>query len=107
MGITAVEGKEQLSHLRRAARVDANQAEIVAHMRGLGASVYLIGMPVDLLVGINCKTALVEVKDPKSRYGKKGLNENQQLFKDTWMGGTVCQVTDIEGASTLIKVMQA
>tara|TARA_R110000868_G_scaffold241481_1_gene496018 strand:+ start:319 stop:609 length:291 start_codon:yes stop_codon:yes gene_type:complete len=96
-----------MSHLRRAARVDANQAEIVAHMREMGACVYLIGMPVDLLVGINCKTALVEVKDPKSRYGKKGLNPNQQSFKDSWLGGTVCQVNDVQGATTLIKVMQA
>jgi hypothetical protein len=96
-----------MSHLRRAARVDANQSEIVAHLRGLGASVYLIGMPVDCLVGINSKTALVEIKDPKSRYGKKGLNENQQSFKDSWKGGTVCQINDVEGATTLIRVMQA
>jgi hypothetical protein len=93
--------------MRRAARVDANQAEIVGFMRAQGASVYLIQLPVDLLVGINGKTALVEIKDPKSSYGKKGMNENQKSFGSTWQGGTLCLIDSIEAADRLLKVMKA
>lgn len=37
--------------MRRAARVDANQEQIVSALRGAGAYVWIIGLPVDLLVG--------------------------------------------------------
>ncbi len=36
--------------MRRAARVDANQAEIVEALRRIGARVYLIQWPCDALV---------------------------------------------------------
>ena len=48
--------------MRRAARVDANQAEIVAALRQAGASVWIIGIPVDLLVGFRGMTIAVEIK---------------------------------------------
>jgi len=58
--------------MRHAARVDSNQTEIVAAFRAIGASVFVLKLPVDLLVGYAGKTVLVEVKDPTSAYGKKG-----------------------------------
>ena len=90
---------------RYAARQDGNQAEIVDYLRAAGATVYIIKMPVDLLVGKHGKTALVEVKSLKTRYGKKGPNENQKSFMDTWRGGTVATVNDIEGARVLLAAM--
>lgn len=96
-----------MSATRYAARVDGNQADIVKALRSLGASVYVLKLPVDLLVGINGKTALVEVKDPNSAYGRRGLNPNQQAFSATWCGGTVALVDSIEAARRLIGVMQA
>ena len=48
--------------MRHAARVDANQAEIVAVLRAAGAYVWIIGLPVDLLCGYAGKTTLIEVK---------------------------------------------
>jgi hypothetical protein len=53
--------------VRRAAKVDANQREVVAALRGAGASVQLLhavgeGCP-DLLVGYKGLTMLLEVKD--------------------------------------------
>jgi hypothetical protein len=91
--------------MRHAARVDATQAAIVAALRAQGASVYLIKLPVDLLVGFGGKTALVEVKNPNSRYGRAGLNANQASWLASWQGGTVAQVDSVEAAERLLQVM--
>ena len=91
--------------MRHAARVDGNQAEIVAALRALGASVFVLKLPVDLLVGYAGKTALVEVKDPTSAYGKKGLNQKQSAFLMGWQGGTVALIDSVEAAQNLIRVM--
>ncbi len=48
--------------MRHAARVDANQEQIVSALRAAGAFVWIIGLPVDLLVGYKNHTFLVEVK---------------------------------------------
>ena len=54
--------------MRYAKRVDANQDQIVSALRAAGAYVWIIGLPVDLLVGYKNHTFLVEVKDgPKKR----------------------------------------
>lgn len=71
--------------MRRAARVDANQAEIVAALRQVGASVYIMadvgqGVP-DLLVGRAGCTYLLEVKAPRGR-----LNEREQEWHAAWRG---------------------
>ena len=52
-------------------KVDANQAEIVAELRGRGALVVILGQPVDLLVGYRGGWCLVEVKSsPKAKIQK-------------------------------------
>jgi Holliday junction resolvase len=53
--------------MRRAARVDRNQSEIVTALRSLGCSVQPLhtigsGCP-DLLIGIDGQNLLIEVKD--------------------------------------------
>jgi len=48
--------------MRYAARVDANQEQIVSALRAAGAYVWIIGIPVDLLVGYRGHTFLVEIK---------------------------------------------
>ena len=48
--------------MRHAARVDANQQAIVAALRAEGAYVWIIGLPVDLLVGYKNWTFLMEIK---------------------------------------------
>ena len=91
--------------MRHAARVDGNQAAIVAALRNKGASVYLIKLPVDLLVGFGGKTALVEVKNPASRYGRAGANPNQASWLASWQGGTAAIVDSVEAAERLLAVM--
>jgi hypothetical protein len=69
--------------MRYAARVDANQQEIVKALRDAGAFVWIIGLPVDLLVGFGGQTFLVEVKDGS----KKRLTKLQEDFFASWCGG--------------------
>jgi hypothetical protein len=86
--------------IRRAARVDANQSEIVSALRAAGAYVWIIGLPVDLLVGYNNHTFLVEVKDGP----KKRLTALQQDFFNNWSGSTLARIDGPEAALRMIGV---
>jgi len=71
--------------MRRAARTDANQSKIVDALRKVGASVHITsslggGFP-DLVVGLNGKTTLLEVKTSTGT-----LTEPEQKFFDEWRG---------------------
>lgn len=55
--------------MRRAARRDTNEGPIVEALRAAGASVTIIGEPVDLIVGYLGTTTLMEVKKPKGPRG--------------------------------------
>jgi hypothetical protein len=90
---------------RRAARVDANQTQVISALEKAGASVIVIGRPVDLLVGLRGVTLLVEVKNPDSRYGKKGPNDNQRDFMKDWRGGPVSCVDGPEAALRALGVL--
>ena len=70
-----------MQEMRRAARTDATQAEIVKALRKVGASVYVVGLPLDLLVCIRGETLLVEVKEEGGR-----LTQAQEEFLATWPG---------------------
>lgn len=93
--------------MRHAARVDANQAEIVAALRKAGASVWIIGLPVDLLVGFRGQSLLMEVKTITGKREPKP-SKHTQLQKDfmlDWRGGAVSTVTDVEGALRALGVL--
>ena len=87
--------------MRYAARVDANQDQIVSALRAAGAYVWIIGLPVDLLVGYKGKTILVEVKSGS----KKRLTKLQADFFENWHGGTLLRVNDAEGALRALKMI--
>jgi hypothetical protein len=80
--------------MRHAARVDANQAAIVSALRAAGASVYIIGLPVDLLVGHRGKTMLIEVK----RDRKAKFTAFQREFMAGWDGVPVARVDGVDDA---------
>lgn len=70
----------------RAARVDANQPDIVKALRSIGARVKPThqvgdGFP-DLVIGYRDRTVLMEVKMPG-----EGLNPEQAKFFAEWTGG--------------------
>ena len=82
--------------MRRAAKVDRNQSEIVAALRGIGATVQPLhtvgkGCP-DLLVGFRGRNWLIEVKDWKLPPSEKRLTEDQQEWHAGWKG-QVAKVT--------------
>jgi len=79
---------------------DLNHNEMVQAFLKLGCpsidlSALGAGVP-DLVVWCRTKYNLVEVKNPKSRYGKKGLNKNQTQWSDEWRGGPVYVVSTLE-----------
>lgn len=88
--------------IRRAARVDANQAQIVSALRNAGAYVWIIGLPVDLLVGYKGHTFLVEVKDGP----KKRLTALQEDFFANWTGSTLARVDGPEAALRMIGTLK-
>jgi hypothetical protein len=87
--------------MRRAARVDANQAQIVSALRAAGAYVWIIGLPVDLLVGYKRHTFLVEIKDGP----KKRLTALQEDFFKNWSGSTLARIDGPEAALRMIGVV--
>ena len=88
--------------IRRAARVDANQAQIVSALRAAGAYVWIIGLPVDLLVGYNGHSFLVEVKNGP----RKRLTALQQDFFNNWSGSTLARIDGPEAALRMIGVVK-
>jgi hypothetical protein len=86
--------------MRHAARVDANQEAIVSALRAEGAYVWIIGLPVDLLVGYKNHTFLVEIKTNS----KKRLTKLQADFFQSWTGGTLARIDCPESARRMLKV---
>ena len=86
--------------MRYAARVDANQEQIVSALRGAGAYVWIIGLPVDLLVGYKNHTFLVEIKTDS----KKRLTKLQADFFENWSGSTLARIDSPEAALRMIGV---
>lgn len=76
--------------MRRAARTDANQPEIVAALRAAGASVtpcHAVGQGYpDLTVGYRGKTYLIEVKDPSKPTADQRLTPAQEVWHGAWRG---------------------
>lgn len=67
--------------MRRAARTDNNQHELVEALKKVGAKCYYIKEPVDLVVGFRGRSILLEVKRPG-----KTMTEAQKAFCTTWPG---------------------
>ena len=88
--------------MRHAARVDANQEAIVSALRAAGAYVWVIGLPVDLLVGYKGHTFCVEVKSGPS----KRLTKLQADFFENWSGSTLCRVDGPEAALRMIGMIK-
>ena len=76
--------------MRRAARADANQAEIVAGLRKAGRTVQPLhtvgkGCP-DLLVGRGGTNYLLEVKDGAKSPSRQRLTPDEAAWHDAWAG---------------------
>jgi Holliday junction resolvase len=94
--------------MRRAAKVDENQAEIVAALRQVGCFVEPLhavggGVP-DLLVGRNGETFLIEVKDGNKPPSARKKTDAQVIWHDAWRGKPVAVVCNIREALDAIGV---
>lgn len=93
---------------RHAARIDANQNEIVQALRTLGATVQILaevgkGCP-DLLVGFRGKNHLLEIKDGRKPPSARKLTRDQVQWHFKWRG-SVNVVKDIDEALYAIGCM--
>lgn len=93
--------------MRRAAKVDANQADIVNALRMAGCTVQLLhavgkGCP-DLLAGKGGVNFLLEVKDGSKPPSKRKLTDDQVEFRAHWRGQVVT-VTNVDEALAAVGV---
>lgn len=93
--------------MRRAAKIDGNQTQIVDALRKVGASVQSLaavgrGVP-DLLVGHKGKTILMEIKDGRKPAYQRQITEQQAQWHQTWRGGPVIVVNDIGAALSALR----
>ena len=92
--------------MRRAAKVDANQAEIVQALRQIGAVVQSLaavgnGCP-DLLVGYRNRLFLLELKDGNKPPSAQALTPHQVEWHRVWQGRVVV-VNSVESAIAAIN----
>lgn len=74
---------------RRAAKVDANQKEIVRSFRGLGWYVLIISQLkncCDIIVSKNNVTIAIEIKDGSKPKSQQKLSEGELKFMEEWKG---------------------
>lgn len=94
--------------MRRAAKIDRNQPEIVAALRAIGADVFSLaavgnGIP-DLLVGYQGTTVLIEVKDGAKPKSARQLTDDQIEWHAAWRGGRCVVVHDVTEALAAVGV---
>jgi hypothetical protein len=83
------------------ARVDDNQAVIVAALRQVGATVQILsavgrGCP-DLLIGFRSLNTLLEVKDAAKSASRRTLTPDERAWHEQWRG-QVTTVTTVDEA---------
>ena len=93
--------------MRRAARVDGNQPEVVAKLREKGCVVshlHTIGMGVpDILVGYGGRNYLFEIKDPTRPLSQRRLTQDEQRWHIAWNEkGSVHTIESAEQGMTII-----
>ena len=91
--------------MRRIARTDSNQKEIVKALRGAGASVQHLhtlgkGCP-DILVGFNGKNFLMEIKDGTKPHTKRSLTQLEREWHQHWQG----QVTVLQSVVDALAIL--
>lgn len=94
--------------MRRAAKTDENQGEIVAALRLVGCSVLPLhavgkGCPDLLVTDVNKSTFLMEVKDGAKSPSRRQLTPDQVEFHASWRGRIVV-VTSVREALEAVGI---
>ena len=100
-------GYLERERMRRAARIDDNQNEIVKALRNVGASVAITsqmgkGFP-DIVVGYRGLNFLFEIKDGNKVPSKRKLTDDEVQFFGNWHG----QVDIVESIDDALKIIGA
>lgn len=95
--------------MRRAAKVDDNQRDIVQALRQIGATVQPLsavgdGVP-DLLVGYRALNILIEVKDGAKPKSKQNLTMEQETWHARWLGQVVI-INNTEDAINYVRRLE-
>ena len=93
--------------MRRAAKVDLNQAQIVLALRKVGAKVEMLhqlghGVP-DILVGFRNQLMLMEIKDGSLPPSGRKLTPDEQEWHDAWSGFPVYVISSVPEALEKLK----
>lgn len=90
----------------RAAKIDANQSEIVQGLRKLGASVAITSMVgdgfVDIICGFRGVNYMLEIKDGNKPPSQRKLTDAQVKFHAEWRG-KIYVVNSLDDAINIIK----
>lgn len=86
----------------KSTKSDANQKPIVECFRKMGASVWALDRPVDLIVGYAGKMGLVEVKN---REGKDKISPDQKKFFEEWKGPLVPIAYGPDDCETILRAI--
>ena len=94
--------------MRRAAKLDANQTQVVSALEAAGVSVLGLaalgkGKP-DILACKGGKAILMEIKNPKTARGRMGANPAQEKFIQAWRG---CPAVVVDGPEAALKAIGA
>lgn len=107
----ATEEAKKLRSPYRGGNKDRNHNALVKVFEDLGCSVietYTMGggFP-DLVLGFVGLTFLVEIKNPETSYGRRGLTESQRKMADSWRGGPVTVISTETEAIEFVQRMRA
>ena len=93
--------------MRRAARRDASEDQIVSAMRACGAYVTKINDAgrFDLLCWYRGKTLLLEVKDGRKPPSAQQLTPAEEKFHREWPGDNLHIVNSVQAALDLLKAV--
>ncbi len=96
--------------MRRNARIDTNQPEIVKALRAIGASVthtHMIGRGFpDIVVGFRGVNTLMEIKDGNKPPSKRRLTPDEADWHESWQG-YACVVESVDDAYAAIGAIGA
>lgn len=88
-----------------AKKTDKNQTEIVNYLRSVGVKVWVtsnVGNSLsDLQIIVKGRLYMLEIKNPETAYGKKGLNASQEKYSD-WCGKNYLVWHSISDAETFL-----
>lgn len=93
--------------MRTAAKVDANQSQIVTALRQMGARVQVLshvgkGFP-DLLILYRSKLALIELKNGDMPASRRKLTPDEARWHEEWADAPLFIISSVEEAAVLLN----